>query len=734
MKKILSVALCLVLIFSALPVFAITASAAETENYLTYTISNGEVTITGCDESISGDIVIPSEIEGCPVTTIGSKAFYQCPNITGVTIPDSVTSIGYGAFSYCNLKSITLPFVGNNIDGTTNTHFSYIFGAGSYSDTRYVVSSLKTVVITKATNISSNAFYEWSNITSITLPDCLATIGDYAFRGCSSLTSIDIPDSVTSIGNNAFYKCTKLASATIGNGVTAIGIYAFYNCTALSTVSVGESVTTIEASAFQGCTALSTINIPDSVTYIGASAFKDCKNIKSITLPYGLVTIGSSAFSSTGLTSVVIPDSVTSIGEGAFSYCNLKSITLPFIGETIDGTTNTHFSYIFGSSSYSDTRNVVSSLKTVVITKATNIPSNAFYKWSNITSVTIPDSVTSIGNNAFYNCSGLRNVYYTGSEDETADISIGSYNTALTNATWHYNSCYNAATHTYDRFDVADCIYCGVSRDMTNIVGGYCGDNVYWEINTESGLLKLVGSGSTYDYVNVGNVNPFIEHRASIKTIVIGDGITRLGNRLFRGLNHTLSVNFGKDVTTMGYEVFYGDNKLESVVLNEGLTTLGALTFYSCSALKEIDIPSTVTSLQNRAFKASGLISIVVPDTVKTTGYEVFMDCAALESVDYTRGVSMLQPRTFENCTSLKTFSFTDNMCRIRTRAFYGCTALESITFEDAEEMWGSSNGNEAKMASDAFEGCNATLQLIADEGTHVEEYAERRGFEFVAK
>ena len=169
-------------------------------------------------------------------------------------------------------------------------------------------------------------------------------------------------------------------------------------------------------------------------------------------------------------------------------------------------------------------------------------------------------------------------------------------------------------------------------------------------------------------------------------------------------------------------------------MLNEGLTNLGALTFYGCTALTQITIPSTVTNLENRAFKGTGLTSVDVPDTVTKMGYEVFMNCAGLESVDFTKGVSMLQPRTFENCTSLKTFYFTDNMCRIRSSAFYGCTALESITFEDADNMWGSSNGQEAKIASDVFEGCNSTLQLIAEDGTHVENYASRFGFTFVAK
>ena len=277
------------------------------------------------------------------------------------------------------------------------------------------------------------------------------------------------------------------------------------------------------------------------------------------------------------------------------------------------------------------------------------------------------------------------------------------------------------------------CGTCGATetQDIEVQIGGTTGD-VTWRF--DNGTLYIEGNGKMANYVNVGDVAPWQTVRKETTAIVIGDGVTYIGNRAFKGFNKVTTVTIGKDVTTMGYECFYACNKITSINLPEGLTHLGALTFYNCTGLTQIDIPASVTNLENRAFKGSGLTSVVVPDTVKTMGYEVFMNCANLAEVDFTKGVSMLQPRTFENCTSLTTFNYTRNMCRIRTRAFYGCTALESVVFEDANNMWASSNGNDAKIASDAFEGCNATLKLIADEGTHVEQYAAKRGFVFEAK
>ena len=147
-------------------------------------------------------------------TSIGDWAFDGCSGLISVTIPDSVTSIGNGAFHGCSgLTSITIPFVGESADGLGDTHFGYIFGAYDASDNEYCVpASLQEVVVTGGDVIAEDAFYGCGNLTSVTLPDGITSIGDSAFYGCDGLLSLTIPDSVTSIGNGAFWRCSGLTT------------------------------------------------------------------------------------------------------------------------------------------------------------------------------------------------------------------------------------------------------------------------------------------------------------------------------------------------------------------------------------------------------------------------------------------------------------------------------------------------------------------------------------------
>ena len=183
----------------------------------------------------------------------------------------------------------------------------------------------------KVLGIESLAFSGCNNLSSVSIPNSVTTIGYQAFYGCNSLTSVSIPNSVTSIGYHAFSGCSSLTSVTIPGSLTTIERGVFYGCSNLSFVSIPSSVTSIGSKAFQGCSSLTSISIPNSVTSIGSEAFNGCSSLTSVTIPNSMTTIGVQAFSGiSGLKSVGIPNGVTSIEYGAFSGCSsLISVTIP---------------------------------------------------------------------------------------------------------------------------------------------------------------------------------------------------------------------------------------------------------------------------------------------------------------------------------------------------------------------------------------------------------------------
>ena len=316
------------------------------------------------------------------------------------------------------------------------------------------------------TQIGGWAFEDCSSLTAVTIPDSVTTLGMYAFFRCTGLTEVTIPDGVTTIGDSAFSGCTGLTEVTIPDGVTTIGTWAFSNCTGLTEVTIPDGVTTIGTCAFSGCTGLTEVTIPANVTTIGDGAFRGIQTAivvdsnndayssengvlfnKSKTIlfqhpqrkgdmytyfiPDSVTTIGMGAFlGCSGLTEVIIPNSVTTIETNAFSNCtNLTEVTIP------DG--------------------------------VTTIDEYSFYFCTGLRKLTIPDDVTTIAWSAFYCCVKLTDVYYDGTEEDRANMTIDSYNDPILNATWHYHD------HVYDHdFDV-DCNDCGGFRAVnTPIVFG----------------------------------------------------------------------------------------------------------------------------------------------------------------------------------------------------------------------------------------------------------------------
>ena len=277
--------------------------------------------VKGIGTATANKIVIPSEYEEKPVTHIASSAFRYCSSLTSITIPDSVTSIGGWAFYGCrNLTSITIP------DSVTSIG-DWAFDACSSLESIYYTGDIASWCGINGLNyLDLSKVYidnqKLQEMTTITIPNSVTSIGSSAFKDCNGLTSVTIPDSVTSIGDKAFYGCSSLTSVTIPDSVTSIGNSAFSGCSSLTSITIPDSVTSIGNSAFSGCSSLTSITIPDSVTSIGSAAFYNCKGLTNLTIGNGVENIDDyTFFGCSNLTSVTIGNGVTSINTQAFTLC-----------------------------------------------------------------------------------------------------------------------------------------------------------------------------------------------------------------------------------------------------------------------------------------------------------------------------------------------------------------------------------------------------------------------------
>jgi hypothetical protein len=598
------------------------------------TIGNSVTTI-GTD-AFSGCSGLTSVTIGNSVTTIGDDAFYYCSGLTSVTIPNSVTSIGDYAFYYCSgLTSVT---IGNSVTSIRSSAFYGCSGLTSItvdgSNTAY--SSNNGVLFNKnqttlircpegktgsytipnsVDTIGEGAFSYCYSLTSVTIPNSVTTIGDYAFYYCSGLTSVTIPNSVTTIGDDAFYNCSGITSVTIPSSVTSIGFSAFSGCIGLTSVSIPNSVTTIGSSAFYGCIGLTSVTISNSVTTIGNSAFFGCSGLTSVTIPNSVTTIRNSAFfGCSGLTgTLTIPNSVTTIGGLAFSSCSglTGTLTIPNSVTTIGGGA---FSSCSGLTSVTIGNSVTtiggvafygcSGLTSVTIPNSViSIGGGAFSGCSGLTSVTIPNSVTTIGDDAFYNCSGLTEMYVNAVNPPLLGNNV-FYNVPTTipvHVLIEHAPVYQSASE-WNNF----------SNIIADIASGTTGSCIWTVTGTSPNYsLTISGSGAMGNYTSYSNI-PWYFYRNKITNLVIQQGVTTIGNFAFYdcfGLTGTLTIH--DTVISIGDSAFYGCSNLDTVHFNAiNCNSIGSSWLSNCPLFTTLIIGDSVQKIIDNAFASTSITEI----------------------------------------------------------------------------------------------------------------------------
>ncbi len=395
------------------------------------------------DTLADSHVVIPSYVltngaQTYPVTRINSYVFNSRTDISALTLPSTLRSVGQDAFKACN--NLSAVYIDDLEAYFMIEYESYRSNPLYFAKDLYLGSAPVTDLVIPETVSKINGYALISgSFSSITLHDKLTEIGMYAFYGCSNITAMTVPDSVTEIGVYAFRQCTSLESVTLSNSLKKIDNALFYG-SGIKSIVIPEGVETVSYYAFYGCTSLTTVTVPSSVTNIGSKAFYNCTNLGVVhisdldawcRIAFDGDYYANPAFYSkklylngTRVTSVVFPEGIEKVNDFVFINCkDIKTVSIPDSVISI------------GEKAFYNINNMTD---IVIPREVTSIGIDAFRGCNYLSSITMWGKVSSIGNNAFYGCSKLANIYYLGTAEQWTAMTVGTNNDPLSAATLNY--------------------------------------------------------------------------------------------------------------------------------------------------------------------------------------------------------------------------------------------------------------------------------------------------------
>ncbi len=749
MKHLLS----LLLLLTCLSVSAEEFTYTYNGQTLTYTIideKEGTCALKN-GENLTGNVAIP-EYAGTSkkykVIKILGFAFWKCSDMTSVTIPNSVTSIGNCAFYSCSsMTSVTIPNSVIFIDGYAFSNCHSL----TYVNISDITAWCNIKFSTKSSNPLSLSCYLYLNgeqITDLVIPNGVTSIGDYAFANCAGLTSVTIPNSVTSIGFNAFSSGWLLSYVNIsditawcnikfgGAGANPLAnAYNFYlNGELITDLVIPNGVTSIGDNVFKGSRSLTSVTIPNSVTSIGDYAFGECVGLTSVIIPNSVTSIGDYAFSGCGMTSVTIPNSVASIGDYAFKGCDnlieIYSLALTppkidyytfdkqhyqnaklFVLDNLDAYRTTDKWKQFNSIElyYVDQSGITYSYNnekmtaTLVKVYDKNVPSD-FVIPATVTNQNKKYDVVAIGDYAFEGCSGM------------TSVTIPNSITFIGNNAFKYCSGLE-------------------SVNISDITAWY---NIYFSNSYANPLnyaQRLYLNGEEVKNLVIPEGVTYISQYAfyycgSLTSVIIPNSVTSIGCDAFHGcdnlteiysLNPTppsvdVSINSDNSDGCFDYRVYKGAklyvqdnenaylaaspwNKFENMIcMNHSLNfsydndkmTATVTGYNGGTPLLYIEIPAT-TTYQNRTY-----------DVVAIGDY-AFNECTKLTCVRIPEGITSIGDLSFANCISLSSVTIPNSVTSLGEGAFGNCPKLSSITIPNKVTSIGSS----------VFEYCSGLTSVV---------------------
>ena len=699
----------------------------------------GSYAFSFCDLT---DLVIPEGVQ-----TIDNYAF-EYNSLQNLTLPSTITSIGDEAFRYnsdfqsiiCN--AATPPTLGDNAfrsnisikvpmasivayrqaEGWKN--FTNYYGGEVVADgityridengamVAAAETSLTEANIPSAvefegnqyavTKINDKAFSDNTNLTAVTLPESVVTLGSDAFSGCQSLKTIKIPSKVTAIPDRCFVSCTSLESVIIPEGVTTLGLYAFSNCR------------------------FKTLTLPSTITKIDDGVFSHNNNLRTITC--NAVTpplLGDNVFYYSATSSVKVPLQSIAAYRQADGW---KNISEYYVYEVIsDGVTYRIDDKAAYVRAVDKTVSEICLAENVAFEGAQyplyKIADKAFAGNGSITLVTVPATVETIGSNAF------DGVTYPIIKIKATTPPVLASKLPMLSAIVPPASvkAYKAANYWKEMTIIGEGkndieVTTSATVDLTEAImtqakitpasvtsikvhGPLTNDDIINALNTNMRSCYAIDlSDAEIEALPDGAFNGKI----GLLEITLPAGLKAIGNNAFRGcfaLRNEVTIPAG--VQTIGSYAFSGcRNAKFNPALPETLTAIGDYAFQNCANLYAVTLPASLQTIGEYAFYASSIQEIVLPEGLFSLGDGAFWFCKALETADFVNSMDIISipSNAFNGCSGLRKVYLPFFVEEIGDYAFSGCKSLKSLNFFECEEI--------TKIGEFAFRGCRSLKSL----------------------
>ena len=688
------------------------------------------------------------------------------------------TSLSAAAYSF-ESAGIYYNITGNNTVEVTYSDRNNNTYSGSISVPETVTNNGTEYSVTK---IGEYAF-QGSAVTSVSMPECITSIGQYAcnecgsletvvlptnlddfsgwciFRNCRNLKNIAIPENVTEIPNGTFINCSSLAAITIPHGVSEIGSNAFYGCSSLTSIEIPEGVEYLYEQVFYGCTALESVKLPQNLLQIGNNCFYRCSSLENVTIPEGVTTIGNSAFYGCNLNALTLPSTVTSIGGSAFgNNNNLKSIicnaaTPPTLGDDAFYGSNIQevkvplasiaayrkaygwkdFSNYYGGEMIADgiTYRIDENGATITAAEATlaeaNIPSAVEFEGNQYPVIRINDSV-------FYGRSQLKALTLPESLIEIGNEAFSGC--GLTDLVVP-EGVQTIGSHAFYRNSLENLT---LPSTVTSIGGSAFGNN-----NNLKSIICNAATPPTLDYEAFSRgITPSIKvplHSIASYRKAFGwkDFSNYYGGEMIAdGITYRINE---KEAMVAAVEPSLTEANIPSAVEFEGnrylVIKINGYAFADNTNLTAVTLPDGLVEIGNGAFSGcKNLESVTLPESLKTFGYNAFRSCKSLKTVKIPSGVTAIPSSCFRECSSLESVTIPEGVMTIEDGAFQSCN-LNALALPESLEAIGSSafNGNQSlksvnipakvkTIEESAFYNCGLT-DLVIQEGVQtIDNYA----------